>query len=161
MRRRLREWQTGAPILVRRVLRGFNGWLAVSYYRSPQFQGLRDSTKQTYRRIIETFREKHGKRLVRDLRREHLKILLGNMADRPQAANRLLSLLKIMLDHALDNGWIAINRLSVFAASKRRLTASTLGPKPKFQPMKRDTRKAAKRALPSICFSIPRNAAAM
>ena len=83
--------------------------LAVSYYRSPQFQGLRDSTKQTYRRIIETFREKHGGRLVRDLRREHVKILLGNMSDRPQAANRLLSLLKIMLDHALDNGWIAIN----------------------------------------------------
>lgn len=83
--------------------------LAVSYYRSPTFQGLRDSTKRTYRRIIETFRQKHGARLMRDLRREHVKALIGDMADRPQAANRLLSLLKIMLDHALDNGWISTN----------------------------------------------------
>jgi integrase len=83
--------------------------LAVSYYRSPAFQGLRDSTKQTYRRIIENFRENHGKRMMRDLRREHVKALIGDMADRPQAANRLLSLLKIMLDHGLDNGWIAAN----------------------------------------------------
>lgn len=83
--------------------------LAVSYYRSPEFQGLRDSTKQTYRRIIENFREIHGKRMMRDLRREHVKAIIGDMADRPQAANRLLSLLKIMLDHGLDNGWIAAN----------------------------------------------------
>lgn len=83
--------------------------LAVSYYRSPDFQGLRDSTKQTYRRIIENFRESHGKRMMRDLRREHVKAIIGDMADRPQAANRLLSLLKIMLDHGLDNGWIAAN----------------------------------------------------
>lgn len=83
--------------------------LAVSYYRSPDFQGLRDSTKQTYRRIIENFRENHGKRMMRDLRREHVKAIIGDMADRPQAANRLLSLLKIMLDHGLDNGWIAAN----------------------------------------------------
>ncbi|SIR06376.1 Site-specific recombinase XerD [Rhizobium sp. RU35A] len=101
------EWR--ANIGAARTKPGSMDALAVSYYRSPQFQGLRDSTKQTYRRIIETFRVKHGSRLVRDLRREHLKILLGNMADRPQAANRLLSLLKIMLDHALDNGWIAVN----------------------------------------------------
>jgi integrase len=83
--------------------------LAVSYFRSPAFQGLRDSTKRTYRRIIENFRKLHGKRMMRDLRREHVKAIIGDMADRPQAANRLLSLLKIMLDHALDNGWITSN----------------------------------------------------
>ncbi|MCO6424559.1 hypothetical protein CN135_27350 [Sinorhizobium meliloti] len=47
--------------------------------------------------------------MIRDLRREHVKAIIGDMSDRPQAANRLLSLLKIMLDHALDNGWIAAN----------------------------------------------------
>ncbi len=83
--------------------------LAVSYYRSPEFQGLRESTKETYRRIIENFRKDHGERPIRDLRREHVKAIIGKMADRKQAANRLLSLLKIMLDHALDNGWIKAN----------------------------------------------------
>lgn len=83
--------------------------LAVSYYRSPEFTGLADSTKTTYRRIIENFRKDHGARLLRDLRREHLRAIIGGMSDRPQAANRLLSLLKIMLDHALGNEWIKAN----------------------------------------------------
>ncbi len=47
--------------------------------------------------------------MIRDLRREHIKALVGSMADKPQAANRLLSLLKIMLGHALDIGWISAN----------------------------------------------------
>jgi integrase len=101
------EWR--ASIGVSKTQAGSFDALAVSYYRSPEFQGHRDSTKRTYRRIIETFREKHGKRMLRDLRREHVKAIIGAMADRPQAANRLLSLLKIMLDHALDNGWVAAN----------------------------------------------------
>lgn len=101
------EWR--ANIGASKTTPGSFDALAVSYYRSPEFQGHRDSTKRTYRRIIETFREKHGKRMMRDLRREHVKAIIGDMADRPQAANRLLSLLKIMLDHALDNGWIAAN----------------------------------------------------
>lgn len=101
------EWR--ANIGASKTTPGSFDALAVSYYRSPQFQGHRDSTKRTYRRIIETFREKHGKRMMRDLRREHVKAIIGDMADRPQAANRLLSLLKILLDHALDNGWIATN----------------------------------------------------
>lgn len=83
--------------------------LAVSYYRSPEFTGLADSTKTTYRRIIENFRKDHGARRLRDLRREHLRAIIGGMNDRPQAANRLLSLLKIMLDHALGNEWIQAN----------------------------------------------------
>jgi len=101
------EWR--ANIGASRTRPGSFDALAVSYYRSPEFQGLRDSTKQTYRRIIERFRQQHGRRMIRDLRREHVKALIGDMAERPQAANRLLSLLKLMLDHALDNGWISAN----------------------------------------------------
>ncbi len=92
-----------------RTLAGSFDALAVSYYRSPEFQGLRDSTKDTYRRIIENFRKDHGARMIRDLQREHVKAIIGKMADRKQAANRLLSLLKIMMNHALDNGWIKAN----------------------------------------------------
>lgn len=83
--------------------------LVVSYYRSPEFAGLAASTRQTYRRIIERFRAEHGKRLVRDLQREHVKAIIGRMADRPQAGNRQLSIFKILWDHAMDNGWVKTN----------------------------------------------------
>jgi integrase len=83
--------------------------LAVSYYRSPEFEGLKPSTKATYRRIIENFRTAHGTKTVRELRREHVKAIIGKMADRPQAGNRLLSILNLMLDHALDINWLKAN----------------------------------------------------
>ncbi|MGR6432433.1 tyrosine-type recombinase/integrase [Rhizobium sp. PAMB 3174] len=101
------EWR--ANIGATRTRPGTIDALVVSYYRSPEFAGLAQSTQQTYRRIIERFRDEHGKRMVRDLRREHVKAILGGMADRPQAANRLLSLFKILWDHALDNGWVTLN----------------------------------------------------
>jgi integrase len=76
--------------------------ICVAYYRSPEYQGLADATKTTYRGIIERFRKHHGKRRLRDLKRKHVKAIIGDMADRPQAANNLLSILKIMLDLAVD-----------------------------------------------------------
>ena len=92
-----------------RVTPGSFDALIVSYYRSPEFTGLRESTQTTYRGILERFRQKLGKGLVRDLRRDHVKTLIGGMSEHPQAANRLLSLIKIMLNHALDNGWVKAN----------------------------------------------------
>lgn len=83
--------------------------LAVAYYRSVEFTSQRPTTQKTYRGIIERFRALHGDRPVRGLRREHVKAIMGGMADRPTAANNLLKVLKIMLDLALDNGWIDIN----------------------------------------------------
>ncbi|TRB22921.1 tyrosine-type recombinase/integrase [Rhizobium rhizogenes] len=94
--------------------------LAVSYYRSPKFTGLRDSTKTTYRLIIERFREKHGHRIVRDLRFEHISAIIGAMAGTPQAANRLLSILKIMLRHAVAHRWIAHNPTEAVEGFKKK-----------------------------------------
>lgn len=94
--------------------------LAVSYYRSTKFNGLRESTRRVYRLIIERFRLKHGHRIVKELRYEHIDAIIGAMADRPQAANRLLSILKIMLDHAVAKRWIIHNpTLSVDGFSKK------------------------------------------
>lgn len=94
--------------------------LAVSYYRSPKFTGLRDSTKHTYRLIIERFREKHGHRMVRDLRHEHISAIIGSMSETPQAANRLLSLLKIMLRHAVANRWLTHNPTSAVDGFRKK-----------------------------------------
>lgn len=94
--------------------------LTVSYYRSAKFTGLRDSTKQTYRLIIERFREKHGHRMIRDLRHEHISAIIGGMSETPQAANRLLSLLKIMLRHAVANRWIVHNPTEAVDGFKKK-----------------------------------------
>lgn len=83
--------------------------LVVSFYRSPKFTGCRPSTQQTYRRIIERFRAKFGDALVRDMNYGHVSKIIGAMADRRQAANRLLSLLKILMDHAIALRWISVN----------------------------------------------------
>lgn len=103
----VKDWQ--ANIGVSRTRAGSFSALCVAYYRSPEFTAQRPATQTTYRGIIERFRKVHGDRLVGELRREHVKAILGSMADRPHAANNLLSLLKIMLNLALDNGWITIN----------------------------------------------------
>jgi integrase len=112
------EWQ--GNIGGSRTKAGSFDALAVSYYRSTKFTGLRESTQRVYRLIIERFREKHGHRIIRELRYEHIDAIIGAMSDRPQAGNRLLSILKIMLDHAVAKRWIVHNpTLSVDGFKKK------------------------------------------
>ncbi|MBO1038182.1 tyrosine-type recombinase/integrase [Brucella pituitosa] len=103
----VKEW--GENIGSSRTKPGTMNALAVAYYRSPEFKGQRETTQKVYRAIVERFRKQHGHRLIKDLRREHIKTLIGKMSETPAAANRLLSLLRIMLNVALDNGWISAN----------------------------------------------------
>lgn len=101
------EWK--ASVGAARTKPGSFDALAVSYYRSTKFNGLRDSTKRVYRLIIERFRLTYGHCIVKEFRYRHVDLIIGGMADRPQAANRLLSILKIMLDQAVAKGWITHN----------------------------------------------------
>jgi hypothetical protein len=64
--------------------------LCVSYYRSPDFRGLRPSTQSARRHILERFRLAHGGKPLRGLHRQHITALIGAKADRPEAANHLL-----------------------------------------------------------------------
>ncbi|MEC9342705.1 MAG: hypothetical protein VYD64_02550, partial [Pseudomonadota bacterium] len=76
--------------------------LVLSYYQSPEFTGLRPSTKSTYRGILDRFVREHGDKPVRGLQRAHIKAIIGKMDDRPSAANNLLDRLKSILEFALD-----------------------------------------------------------
>ena len=62
--------------------RGTINALIVSYYKSPEFISLSDSTKATYRREIERLRDEHGHRLVAQMKRAHVVKLLEPLADR-------------------------------------------------------------------------------
>ncbi|MCI5044691.1 MAG: tyrosine-type recombinase/integrase [Aquisalinus sp.] len=87
---------------VERTRPGSISALLVRYYRSPEFNGLADSSKKMRKRILDRFREQHGDKLVRNLERRHVKDIIGSMSDRPQAANNLLKFLKVILNFAVD-----------------------------------------------------------
>jgi hypothetical protein len=104
-----REQGQRAQIGVGRTIPGSFSAACVSYYGSPEFCGLKESTRVGRRYILEPFREKNGHRPVRDLQREHIRAILGQMQDRPHAANNLLKVLLVVLDHAVSQGMIASN----------------------------------------------------
>jgi integrase len=92
-----------------RTIAGSLDALCVSYYRSPEFRGLEASTQKVRRYIIERFRSEHGKKPVSRLGRAHIKDIIGAKANTPQAANNLLKVLRILLNHAVDIDMIASN----------------------------------------------------
>lgn len=76
-----------------RTIPGSFDALAVSYYRSPEFRGLKASTQKVRRYIIEAFRKEHGTKPIARLGRAHVKDIIGAKAETPQAANNLLKVL--------------------------------------------------------------------
>jgi hypothetical protein len=83
--------------------------LCVSYYRSPEFRGLQESTQTLRRNIIERFRREHGDKPISRLGRGHIKDIIGDKADTPEAANNLLKVLRLLLTHAVDQEMIESN----------------------------------------------------
>jgi integrase len=83
--------------------------LCVSYYRSPEFRGLKASTQTMRRNIIERFRIAHGDKPVKGLSRRHVGDIIGAKADTPEAANNLLKVLRVLLSYAVGQEMIDAN----------------------------------------------------
>jgi integrase len=92
-----------------RTMPGSFDALCVSYYRSPEFRGLKASTQAVRRNIIEKFRVEHGAKPLKALGRAHISAIVGAKADTPEAANNLLKVLRVMLSYAVDQGMIESN----------------------------------------------------
>jgi integrase len=81
--------------------------LVLSYMRSAAYLGLRETTKVGYAARIETLRAKHGHRSVAGLTRQRIvTAILQPYAARPGAALGLLKILRILIRHAIDVGWL-------------------------------------------------------
>lgn len=78
--------------------------LVVSYYRSGEWLNLKPITQKTYRSTIEPFRNRHGSKTVANLKREHIKAILAELADRPVVANNWLKTIKILMRHSVEIG---------------------------------------------------------
>src|SRR5215203_2699237 len=68
---------------------------------SKRVLSLQSSTKATYRGIIERFRAKHGDKAVRNLKPEHVEKIITGRAGTPAAANNLLRILHVLMQHAI------------------------------------------------------------
>ena len=79
--------------------------LISQYYSTPEFTGLKVRTRVVYRGELERFRIAHGDKSVVNLKRMHIKAILGEMADRPNAANNLLDRLRSLMRLAVDEEW--------------------------------------------------------
>ena len=79
------------------------------YYKSPEFLVLADTTKNTYRGSLEKLKEEHGDKRVSVLKRQHVKNIKAEMFDKKATANRLISVLAMVLDIAVDLEWISFN----------------------------------------------------
>ncbi|PYC47104.1 hypothetical protein DI396_11105 [Litorivita pollutaquae] len=96
-------------ICIQDTQRGTINALVVSYYQSPEYVSLSDSTKATYRREIERLRNEHGHRLVTQMKRQHVVKLLEPLTDRPSARNNRLRMLRMLLNHSVEIGWRSDN----------------------------------------------------
>ena len=80
--------------------------LAIRYYGSPQYRSLSATSRANYRRVIDGFLEEHGHRLVKEMIREHVDIIVGKMANKPGAGIILLKRVRTLVRYALALGWI-------------------------------------------------------
>jgi integrase len=84
--------------------------LISSYMRSAAYVGLRQTTKVGYASRIDTLRTQHGHRTVAGLTRERIITgILQPYADRPGAALSILKMLRVLIRHAIDIGWLKHN----------------------------------------------------
>lgn len=80
--------------------------LVVAYYRSADFARLSDSTKTTYRGIIERLRADYGDMPIARLERHHVSAMIDRRAKTPAAANNALRILRMLMAFGLDRRMI-------------------------------------------------------
>lgn len=86
--------------------------LATRYYGSPGYKSLAPSSRANYRRVIDGLLVEHGHRLVKQITRERVDIIIGRMSDRPGAGIVLLKRLRGLLSYAVEIGWLDRNPAS-------------------------------------------------
>lgn len=95
--------------------------LADSYYRTPRWLETRDSTKATYRRIIDEFRTLNGTKDARRTTTASIERKLSKMVATPAKANNLRKVLSQMHRHAIKLGWRADNPVSATDAFRGKV----------------------------------------
>ncbi len=83
--------------------------LIVIYYQTAAFKGLAQTTRQTYRGILDRFRQSYGEKPVDRIEEQHIAAILDKMTDTPAAANNLRRMLKAIMKLAKKRKMIRQN----------------------------------------------------
>ena len=81
----------------------------VTYYQSSDYKTLSRSTRNTYRIELDKIRNVHGAKLISDLQRKHIRILIDNLVDKPNQANKLLRFLGMLCRFAISRDFIDVD----------------------------------------------------
>jgi integrase len=86
---------------------GTVGALILSYQQSATYIELRETTKKGYQSRIEALRAKHAHRTLSGMTREGIVTkILAPYAGRPGAALSILKMLRVLIRHAIEIGWL-------------------------------------------------------
>lgn len=105
-----------------RILPRSIGDLTTRWLQTSAFRDLKPISQRSLKRLVAWLQVEHGHRIVPEMRRRHVEKLLSFWSDKPADHNRLLSLLRRLLDHAITLEWIDVNPVQAF---KKRKLAGT------------------------------------
>jgi integrase len=97
--------QERPPIGADHVVAGSMSAMAADWYRSAGFSRLTDTSKRTYRRLLESFLKDHGDKPVASLEPRHLLAILDRRSATPAQANALRNVLRLLLQFGFERGW--------------------------------------------------------
>lgn len=93
--------------------------LTMRFYRSTEFSNLRSSSKATYRSVLEPILQKHGHRTITGMDRARARKIIEEIgAARPGTANLTISVLRRLMNYAVDLGLRPDNPLTRLAEYK-------------------------------------------
>lgn len=106
----LKAWQTGnepsgSAIGADRVKSGTMEALIHTYYNTVDYKNLAPVTRRTYRNTLERMRAEFGPLPVSELKRKHIEAIMAKRADKPEAANGLRKMFKILMNLAVRLEW--------------------------------------------------------
>ncbi|MEY4967167.1 MAG: hypothetical protein RL274_2750 [Pseudomonadota bacterium] len=88
-----------------RTLPGSINALTIAYFNSADFHGLAETTRSTYRGILEAFRTEFGNRSAAGLDRRAVAALVNQKAATPAAAGNRLRMIRIVTRFGIAQGW--------------------------------------------------------
>jgi integrase len=80
--------------------------LVIEYFASPLYHDLSPSTRKGYRSSLKELVERVGEYEVSDFKFRHINKIIGDMANRPGAANNLLKRMRVLFKLAIRLEWI-------------------------------------------------------
>lgn len=88
-----------------RVIVGTVAAAAVGYLMSVDFLALSKGTQNVRRRAVDRFRLEHGDKPVRSLQTHHIKAMMAERVDTPNAANYLIQTIRWLMKYSVEMGW--------------------------------------------------------